>query len=233
MACLYLCEIPFSDFWTLHMISMKHDTWAHLCPSLYHMNCCNQHGELSMACGVFFYSFCYSGWSETESNWYCGHNWPIVPAPDDRWGWLWSNWWNEDGQRKPEYSEKTYPSTTLSTTNSTWPEPDSNPVRLNGKPATNRLSYGADWYSRSVVTTVPSRLSLTPLRIIKNRLSYDADWYNRSVVTTVPSGLSLTPLRIIKNRLSYDADWYNRSVVTTVPSRLSLTPLIIIKNRLS
>jgi hypothetical protein len=27
---------------------------------------------------------------------YCGHFWPIVPAPDDRWGWLWSNWWNED-----------------------------------------------------------------------------------------------------------------------------------------
>jgi hypothetical protein len=22
-------------------------------------------------------------------------------APDDRWGWLWSNWWNEDWQRKP------------------------------------------------------------------------------------------------------------------------------------
>jgi hypothetical protein len=29
---------------------------------------------------------------------YCGHLWPIVPAPDDRWGWLWSNWWNEDWQ---------------------------------------------------------------------------------------------------------------------------------------
>jgi hypothetical protein len=27
---------------------------------------------------------------------YCGHFWPIVPASDDRWGWLWSNWWNED-----------------------------------------------------------------------------------------------------------------------------------------
>jgi hypothetical protein len=34
---------------------------------------------------------------------YCGHFWPIVPAPDDRWGWLWSNWW------KPKYSEKTCP----------------------------------------------------------------------------------------------------------------------------
>jgi hypothetical protein len=26
------------------------------------------------------------------SPWYCGHFWPIVQAPDDRWGWLWSNW---------------------------------------------------------------------------------------------------------------------------------------------
>jgi hypothetical protein len=27
--------------------------------------------------------------------------WPIVPAQGDRWGWLWSNWWNEDWQEKP------------------------------------------------------------------------------------------------------------------------------------
>jgi hypothetical protein len=38
---------------------------------------------------------------------YCGHYWPIVPAPDDRWWWLWRNWWNEDWQGKPKYSEKT------------------------------------------------------------------------------------------------------------------------------
>jgi hypothetical protein len=23
--------------------------------------------------------------------WYCGHYWPIVPVPDDRWWWLWRN----------------------------------------------------------------------------------------------------------------------------------------------
>jgi hypothetical protein len=34
-------------------------------------------------------------------------NWPIVPAPDDRWWWLWISWWNEDWQGKPKYSEKT------------------------------------------------------------------------------------------------------------------------------
>jgi hypothetical protein len=31
-------------------------------------------------------------------SWYCGQYWPIVPAPDDRWWWLWINWWNEDWQ---------------------------------------------------------------------------------------------------------------------------------------
>jgi hypothetical protein len=73
---------------------------------------------------------------------YCGHSWPIVPAPDEGWGWLWSNWWNEDWQRKPKCSENTCPSATLSTTNPTWPDPGSNPGRRGGKPATNRLSYG-------------------------------------------------------------------------------------------
>jgi hypothetical protein len=44
---------------------------------------------------------------------------------------------------KPKYSEKTCPSATLSTTNSTWLDPVLNPGRRGGKPATNRLSYGA------------------------------------------------------------------------------------------
>jgi hypothetical protein len=58
----------------------------------------------------------------TESTWYCGHYWPIVPVPDDRWWWLWRNWWNEDWQGKSKYSEKTCSSATLSTTNPTWPD---------------------------------------------------------------------------------------------------------------
>jgi hypothetical protein len=77
-------------------------------------------------------------------SWYCGHYWPIVPDPDDRWGWLWRNWWNEDWQGKPKYSEKTCLSGTLSTTNPTWLDPGLNPGRRGGKPATNRLIYGAD-----------------------------------------------------------------------------------------
>jgi hypothetical protein len=35
------------------------------------------------------------------------------------------------------------PRATLSTTNPTWPDPGSNLGRRGGKPATNRLSYGA------------------------------------------------------------------------------------------
>jgi hypothetical protein len=78
---------------------------------------------------------------------YCGHYWPIVPAPDDRWWWLWRNWWNEDWPGKQKYSEKTCPSVILSTTNPTWLDPVLNPGRCGGKPATNRLSYGAAFHS--------------------------------------------------------------------------------------
>jgi hypothetical protein len=35
-------------------------------------------------------------------------NWPIVPAPGDRWG-MWSGRWNENWQGKPMYSEKNLP----------------------------------------------------------------------------------------------------------------------------
>jgi hypothetical protein len=41
------------------------------------------------------------------------------------------------------YSEKACPSATLSTTNPTSLDPGLNPDRRGGKPATNRLSYGA------------------------------------------------------------------------------------------
>jgi hypothetical protein len=68
-------------------------------------------------------------------------NWPIVPVPDDRW-WVWSSLWNENWQGRQKYSEKPYPSATLSTTNPTWPDLSSNSGCRGGNPATNRLSYG-------------------------------------------------------------------------------------------
>jgi hypothetical protein len=76
------------------------------------------------------------------------------------WWWLWSSWWNEDSQGKPKYSEKTCPSATLSTTNSTWPDLWSNPGRRGGKSATNRLSYGTpfvhSWFFTHSVWNVTS-----------------------------------------------------------------------------
>jgi hypothetical protein len=44
------------------------------------------------------------------------------------------NWWNDDWQGKPKYSEKTCPSVTLSTTNPT--------CYARAEAMTNRLSYG-------------------------------------------------------------------------------------------
>jgi hypothetical protein len=40
---------------------------------------------------------------------------------------FWTNLWNENWQGKPKYSEKTYPSATLSTTKYHMTDPVSNP----------------------------------------------------------------------------------------------------------
>jgi hypothetical protein len=46
------------------------------------------------------------------------------------------------GRGNRKYSEKTCPTATLSTINSTWLDPGLNPGHRGGKPATNRLNYG-------------------------------------------------------------------------------------------
>jgi hypothetical protein len=66
----------------------------------------------------------------------------IVPAPDDRWWWLWSNWWHEDWQVKPVLGENLL-QRHFFTTNPTWPGPGSNPGRSGGEPVSNLLRYGA------------------------------------------------------------------------------------------
>jgi hypothetical protein len=82
--------------------------------------------------------------------------WPILPAPGDcddgEFGGM------KIGMGKPKYSEKTCPSATLSTTNSTWLEPGSNPGRRGGKSATNRLIYGTAL--RLLFTLVHTMLTL-------------------------------------------------------------------------
>ena len=45
-------------------------------------------------------------------------------------------------QGKPEYPEKTYPVTVLSSTNLTWIDLGSNPGRSGERPASNALSHG-------------------------------------------------------------------------------------------
>jgi hypothetical protein len=142
---------------------------------------------------------------ETESTWYCGHYWPIVPTPDDRW-WFWNKVW----QWKPKYSEKTCLNVTLSTTNPTWPGPDSNPGRRGGKPATNRRSYG----------TVISLVTQTPKKKI-SRLWWHLKIHHRSHKTyhrTVPwvSWFQFTPLYSSSGRLC--------GLVDRVPSYRSRGP---------
>jgi hypothetical protein len=80
-------------------------------------------------------------WDETESTWYCGNYFACCTSPR-WWWWLCSNQWNASWQGKRKYSEKTCPSATLSTTDSTWPDLGPNTGRRGGKLATNRLSYG-------------------------------------------------------------------------------------------
>jgi hypothetical protein len=83
---------------------------------------------------VFFFSF--SGWGETESTWYVGHCWPIVPAPDDRWWWYGA----VGGMRIGRGNRSTTP---VPLCPPQIPlDLGSNPGRRGGKPATNRLSYG-------------------------------------------------------------------------------------------
>jgi hypothetical protein len=70
--------------------------------------------------------------------------------------------------RPLKYSEKTCSSATLSITNYTWLDPGLNPGRRDGKPETNRLSYGAAWL-------IPLSHSLLPLL---------EQWINLQLYTT-------------------------------------------------
>jgi hypothetical protein len=89
----------------------------------------------------FFLIRIVGGGVQTRSTRHVGHWMAYCTCPG--WLWWWRIWWNEDWKKKPKYSEKTCSSATLSTTNPTWPGPGLNPGRRGGKPATNRLSYGA------------------------------------------------------------------------------------------
>jgi hypothetical protein len=120
---------------------------------------------------------------QTGSTRHRGHLLSYCACP----GWLWG-WriilWNEDWQGKPKYSEKTCPCVTLSTTNPTWPDPGLNPGRRGGKPATNRLSYGAAT-SRTMVLE-----STEPLTEMSTRKFPDVKGGRRVGLTTLPPSLN-------------------------------------------
>jgi hypothetical protein len=73
-----------------------------------------------------FFNLLSGGWVQLGPLSKAATGWPIVACP--RWLW-WRIWWNENWQGKPNYSEKTRHSATLPTTNTTWPDPGSNPGR--------------------------------------------------------------------------------------------------------
>jgi hypothetical protein len=94
---------------------------------------------------------------------------------------------------EPKYSEKTCPSATLSTTNPTWLDPGLTPGHRGGKPATNRLSYGA--------------ASLKPL--VSLRLSYQAAHTNHLTLRVHTCG-SRTLYKIFSILLSLQLEVFIR-----------------------
>jgi hypothetical protein len=101
--------------------------------------------------------------------------WSVVPAPDDRWWWLWSSRWNANWEGKPKYSEKICPSATLSTTNPTWADPG----RRDGKPFTTcKSSVYLLFCFRIWLTTVSvcQAISLLMLRLLVNWSVFVRKW---------------------------------------------------------
>jgi hypothetical protein len=80
------------------------------------------HGESHC---TYFFIYLRGLWNKVH--YYCGHL---------------LNWW----QGKQKYSQRTCPSAALYTTGTTWHDQGSNKTRRDGKPVTNRLSYGTALY---------------------------------------------------------------------------------------
>jgi hypothetical protein len=81
-------------------------------------------------------------WSGTQSTVTAATYWPIVPALDERWWWLWSNSWNEWVAEEIEVVRENLFQWHCVDHRSTWLDPGSNPRYRGRKPSTNGLSYG-------------------------------------------------------------------------------------------
>jgi hypothetical protein len=128
---------------------------------MYRNQCLRRYGRVYVCEGIsrdqgFFFSWSGVRLSPLGTS---ATNWPIVPAPDDRWWWVWNNWWNCNWHGRPKYSEQTCRSANLSSTNPTLYDLGSNPGRRGGKPATNRLSYGTALIYCSGPVVLPKRLT--------------------------------------------------------------------------
>jgi hypothetical protein len=62
---------------------------------------------------------------------------------------MWSSCWNDKWLDKPKYSENTWSSATLSTTNPTWPDLGLNLDLSSEEQVTNYLSYGMPFVEQS------------------------------------------------------------------------------------
>jgi hypothetical protein len=124
---------------------------------------------------------------------------------------LWSNWWNEDWQGKPKYSEKTCPSATLSTTNPTWPDPGSNPGRRNGKPVTNRWSNGAalvhtKWDSKKMCRPHESKIGQS---VVGHNMRAYGYLNTPSIFTALKHWLSMRNLRLSQRLTTKTTVWWD------------------------
>jgi hypothetical protein len=110
-------------------LTQRHSHWTHMSPCI---------PRAPPACQLTLFVFSFSRWGETESTWYVGHCWPIVPAPDDRWygavGGMRIGTGNQSTRRKRAPVPLCPPQIPH--------ELGSNLGRCGGKSATNRLSYG-------------------------------------------------------------------------------------------
>jgi hypothetical protein len=57
---------------------------------------------------ILYFVFLVSWGGVRLSPLYCGHYWPTVPAPDDRW-WVWSSRWNDNWQGNRSTQRKPAP----------------------------------------------------------------------------------------------------------------------------
>jgi hypothetical protein len=119
-----------------HGVTLQYLSQLLLTPwfSLFFVRMVNRLQHFAWAASFFFLSLISWGGVRLSSPGTSGTNWPIVPVPHVRW--VWSILWNENCQKTPNYSEKTCPSVTLSTTNPTWPESGSDPDSRSEKLAT-------------------------------------------------------------------------------------------------